>query len=105
VGIVRPRGGTQHCLALESTNDTAKGSRNSLVDSYCTQVAPEYRLFNQTSTENEQGGINYFLTFADQKTTVIVSNTGHGEIQLFTGGTTSTHGEPMQLQLIQGHEN
>lgn len=104
IGIVRPQGATQHCLALESTNDKAAGARNSVLDSYCSQVPAEYRLFNKTSNENYQGGTNQYLSFSSESTTAIISNTAHGEIQFLTNDV-DPDGTPVQLQLISPHEN
>jgi hypothetical protein len=96
-GILRPVNATQHCLALESEADTATGARNSVVDSYCTQVPAEYRtwmLVNQLYGDSADGMNLYFQS---QNTTVTIGGTAHAEIQFFTNE--AKPGQEMQLVL------
>jgi hypothetical protein len=103
--IIRPFNATQHCVAIESTNDTATGARNSLLDSYCDQVPVQYKGFNTTeSGENYEGGYDIFLDFASEKMTTVVGGTAHGEVQFFTEGS-NINGSPVTLQLLVPHEN
>ncbi|PWN35862.1 uncharacterized protein FA14DRAFT_172461 [Meira miltonrushii] len=98
-GILRPQNATQHCLALESENDATSGARNSILDSYCTQVPAQYRTF--MFVDEIYGGSNdaVDLYFADQNTTLVISNTPHAELQFFTDGAPAGQ-RTYQLQLL-----
>jgi hypothetical protein len=92
-GIVRPISSTQHCLALESTNDQAYASQNSLVDSKCTDIDAKYTTFLAVTVEYGQ-----LLYFADVNSAVVIAGTAHYEVQLYTN-VTETNGTGMQLLL------
>jgi hypothetical protein len=93
-GIVRPVSSTQHCLALESTNDQAYASQNSLVDSRCTNIDAKYTTFLGVTTD-----VGQLLYFANVNSAVVISGTAHGEIQLYTN-VTETNNTGMQLLLM-----
>jgi hypothetical protein len=100
-GIVRPSVSIQHCLALESTTDVG-AARNSVVDSYCSQVPAEYRLFtyvNESLTGNNSPFQLVLLNFASENMTVIIGDTAHGEVQFYPEGTYTGSAQPKQLAL------
>lgn len=92
-GILRPNNARTHCLALESENDTSTNARNSIVDSTCTDVPQEYRTF--MIEETPQGAILYY---AAQETSLVISGTGHAELQFFSN---IAKGSPQQLMLVE----
>lgn len=96
-GIVRPSGATQHCLALESTNDANTNDRNSVLDSRCTDIPEQYRtwFFHSIAASDAPR----YLEFADEPTTIVISDTAHGELQFFTN-TTKPGQTEMDLVLL-----
>jgi hypothetical protein len=96
-GILRPANSTQHCLALESEADAATGSRNSIVDSYCTQVPAQYRTWVLVEGGYYSGPYPKNLYFQSQNTTVTIGTTAHAEVQFFTNQ--DKPGQEMQLIL------
>jgi hypothetical protein len=98
-GILRPSGASQHCLALESSADTATGARNSVLDSYCTQVPEEYRLWMKVDYINGDSDDGQPLYFANENMTVLISNTAHKELQFITNDSQPSS-QPMQLTLL-----
>jgi hypothetical protein len=102
-GIIRPQGATQHCLAIESTNDVKPGARNSVLDSYCSKVPAQYRTFssNRSETQNENYGYQWYLDFTGQNVTVTIGDTKHGEVQFFDSQISGPSGITYQLELIQ----
>lgn len=96
-GIVRPRGATQHCLAVESTSDANVGDRNSILDSRCTNIPEQYRTWFWHSIAASQA--TGYLEFADEDMTIVIGGTEHGELQFFTNTTRPGQTE-MDLVLI-----
>lgn len=84
LGILRPQSATQHCLALESTDDAHSGARNSIVDSYCAQVPEKYRVFMLENYLYGSSDDGMKIYFADQDEKAIIGNTRHAEVQFFT---------------------
>ncbi|PWN35861.1 uncharacterized protein FA14DRAFT_179228 [Meira miltonrushii] len=98
-GILRPQGATQHCLALESFDDSTTGARNSILDSYCTQVPSPYRTFMYVEFLYGDSDDASNLFFDDQQTTLVISNTPHAELQFFTNSAPPGD-QAYQLQLL-----
>ncbi|PWN88780.1 hypothetical protein FA10DRAFT_268925 [Acaromyces ingoldii] len=98
-GILRPQSATQHCLALESENDASTGARNSVVDSFCTQVPEQYRTFMYVDYIYGNSADASNLFFADQNETLVIGSTAHAELQFFTNGAPSGQ-QTYQLQLL-----
>lgn len=96
-GILRPVNTTQHCLALESEADTATGSQNSIVDSYCTQVPAQYRTWMLVDQTYGDSALGMNLYFQAQNTTITIGTTAHAEVQFFTNQ--DKPGQAMQLVL------
>lgn len=98
-GILRPINATQHCLALESKNDNSDGARNSVLDSYCTEVPIEYRTWMFEDYIYGDSADGQSIYFADQNVTVVISNTAHKELQFITNDANSSE-DRQQLVLI-----
>ncbi|PWN30098.1 hypothetical protein BDZ90DRAFT_257199 [Jaminaea rosea] len=98
-GIIRPKGATQHCLALESKNDANTGARNSIVDSFCTKVPEEYRLWMLEKYIYGSSGAGSRLFFANENETAIIGDTAHAEVQFFTK-TSMPEGKTAQQLVI-----
>ena len=101
-GIVRPKGATQHCLAVESTEDDEVGDRNSVLDSRCTDVAETYRTWFYHSIAASDAP--RYLEFADEDMTIVISGTEHAELQFLTN-TTSPGQTEMELVLLPPPRN
>lgn len=99
-GIVRPKGASQHCLAVESTNDASAGDRNSILDSDCTSVDSAFRSWMYQDVLYGDSDYGQFLYFQAENLTTIVSNTAHAELQFVTNATTASLRGRQAMQLI-----